>query len=58
MINGLIGRLLGEEEISAKTTPESLSQLRWMNALACTCVQFVESKILGPRTLPTRGTTF
>ena len=28
MTKGLIGRLLGEEEISAKTAPEPLSQLR------------------------------
>ena len=28
MTNGLIGRLLGEEEISAKTASEPLSQLR------------------------------
>jgi hypothetical protein len=28
MTEGLIGRLLGEEEISAKTAPEPFSQLR------------------------------
>jgi hypothetical protein len=60
MTKGLIGRLLVEEEISAKTSPEPLRQMRdptLDERVACTCVQLMERAILGTRSIPTRETS-